>query len=126
VFAGDETGNAQLFCPLPVNAFTVSDGSQDNDMTWYRIFYRDSDGSGSAAQLTVRLGYRDSSGHHWAGSEWVSSDASAETSNTTEFQSNPHDVSPWGLYSFVVMLTRTNANQDPAFGGLDFAVPSIP
>ena len=122
VFLPGVTGTAYLWCTLPVNMYTVSDASQDNDITYYRILYRDSDGAGNAAQLTVRLGYRHQAGFTWAGSTWVSTGA-ADT-NTFDHHWNPHDVAV-GVYSFMVTITRTVETEDPAFGGIDFIPPAI-
>jgi len=110
-------GVAQLWCPLPVNAYTVSDDSFHNQMIGYRIFYRDSDGGLGQSQVTVRLGYRTASGFAWAGPLWISN--LPQTGNTTEFHPTSHDLGA-NLYSFYVTMARTNANVEPVFAGIDF------
>jgi hypothetical protein len=118
VFLPGVSGTAYLWCPLPVNMYTVSDASQDNDITSYRIYYRD---EGPTSQVTVRLGYRDLDGFTWTGPTWVSPDGAG---NAQDHQANPHDV-VIGLYSFMVTLTRAGVEEDPAFSGIDFIPPSI-
>jgi hypothetical protein len=119
VFLPNTSGTAHLWCPLPVNMYTVSDASQDNDIQNYRIFYRD---EGPASQVTVRLGYRDTDGLTWTGPEWVSVDGPG---NARDTHTNMHDVVV-GLYSFLVTLTRTGLQEDPAFSGIDFIVEQDP
>ena len=125
VFRGNSTGTVQFYCPLPLNAFTVANFSHDNDITKFRIFYRDSDGTGNAARVTARLVYRLANGLYAGGSTW-NSNISNVTTNTTRIHNNPHDMRSASLYSFYVTLTRTNTSQDPAFSGIDFPFPAAP
>jgi hypothetical protein len=113
VFLPGASGTAHLWCPLPLNQYTVSNVSQDNDITGYRIYYRD---EGPTSQVTVRLGYRDVDGLTWTGPTWVSADGPG---NATDLHGNMHDVVV-GLYSFFVTLTRAGLEEDPAFSGVDF------
>ncbi len=119
VFRGANTGTITFYCPVPRNAVTLSDTTNDNDISAYRIYYRDSDGNGTAARVTARLLYRRASGLFSAGSLWNSNDYPV-TGNTTVTKTNLHDMRSSALYSFLVTLSRTNRQQDPAFSGIDF------
>jgi hypothetical protein len=123
-FAGAATGTVFLYCPLPINGNTVSGAGNDNDISSYRIYYRDSDGTGAAAEVTTQLVYRRSDGLYSGGAEWSSnSNLLNTTTNTIDFQDNVHDMTANGLYSFYVTLKRTNTGESPAFSGIDFASP---
>jgi hypothetical protein len=128
IFNPNSTGTVRFFCPLPINRLTVSDSSNDNDLTGYRVYYRDTDGTGNLAEITTHLFYRNSN----AGSSipvnaaWSSnSNPSNLTVNTSFFVDDPnHQFEAFRLYFFVVTMRRNNnTNQDPAFGGIDFVVP---
>lgn len=126
-FAGGATGTVYLYCPLAINGNTVSDASNDNDISAYRIYYRDSDGTGAAAEVTTRLIYRRSDGLYSGGPTWSSnSNVLDTTTNTTAFHDNPHDMTAAGVYSFLVTLRRTNTDQSAVFSGIDFESPPAP
>jgi hypothetical protein len=125
VFRGNNTGTVTFYCPLPRNAVTLSDNTDDNDITVYRVYYRDSDGAGPAARVTTRLVYRRSTGLFAAGSTWSSNSHNA-TDNTVALFANAHDMRFDAVYSFLVTLQRTNIQQDPAFSGIDFTFEPIP
>jgi len=126
VFASGATGTVYLYCPLAINGNTVSDASDDNDASSYRIYYRDSDGTGGAAEVTTRLVYRRADGLYSGGAEWSSNSNLLDTEeNTIDFQDNPHDLTANGVYSFFVTIARTNVNESPAFSGIDFAPPPV-
>ncbi|WP_413200555.1 hypothetical protein [Nostoc piscinale] len=125
VFNGSATGTVTLYCPLPINANTISDLTNDNDISTYRVYYRDTDGIGGASEITTRLVYRDSAGLNGVGSTW-SSNVSNMTDNRTQFVNLNHSVGSNRLYSFLVTIQRTNTTQNPAFSGIDFAFPPIP
>jgi hypothetical protein len=125
VFSGTNTGEVMFYCPLPLNAWTVSNISNDNDISAFRVYYRDTDGAGNAARVTARLVYRLFDGLYSAGNTW-SSNVNPVTTNTTWLQDNPHDVRSLALYSFLVTLRRTNTSQEPAFSGIDFVPPPVP
>jgi hypothetical protein len=131
VFQGSATGTVEIWCPLSLNQYTVSDNTNDNDISYYRVFYRDSDSAGAAAQVTVRLFYRRASAQapQPTGELFNSNAVSSPVPfNTSRYHSNPHDVFffPDGvLYFFRVTLTRNNSTQDPAFHGIDFEIPPV-
>ena len=126
-FAGASTGTVYLYCPLPINGNTVSDASDDNDISTYRIYYRDSDGTGAAAEVTTRLVYRRSDGLYSGGPQWSSNSNPLDTTtNTIDFHDNPHDMTAAGVYSFFVTLKRTNTNDSAAFSGIDFENEPVP
>lgn len=125
VFRGANTGTITFYCPVPRNARTLSDATDDNDISAYRIYYRDSDGTGTAARVTARLVYRRADGLFSAGSTWDSNSLAA-TGNTTAIKANSHDLRFDALYSFLVTLNRTSTQQDPAFSGIDFTFVPVP
>ncbi|MEG5035200.1 hypothetical protein [Microcoleus sp. AT3-D2] len=130
IFNTNSTGTVRFFCPLPINRLTVSDSSNDNDLTGYRVYYRDTDGTRNLAEITTHLFYRNSN----AGSSipvnaaWSSNSpppiGTAPLVNTSFFFDAPnHQFEAFRLYFFVVTMRRNNTNQDPAFSGIDFVVP---
>lgn len=125
VFNGSATGTVILYCPLPINRHTISDMTNDNDISTYRVYYRDTDGMGTGAEIETRLHYRDSNGLHAVGTTW-SSNESNMTDNTIRYVNLNHNVGFDRLYFFTVIMRRTNTEQDPAFSGIDFASTPIP
>jgi hypothetical protein len=134
VFTGSETGSIVLYCPLPLNAFTLTDFSNDNDITRYRIYYRDTDGGTAGgngglaipqqAYISTRLVYRRSDGLYSAGNLWHSNVTPINAvANTTAIMNNVHDVQFDALYSFYVVMYRANTSMSPAFSGIDFPSP---
>lgn len=123
-FTGANTGTITFYCPLPVNGNTESDATNDNDITAFRVYYRDTDGAGGAAQVTARLVFR-TTGLFAVGGVWDSNDSNA-VDDTTSFHFVNHDLSASALYSFLVTLSRSNNEQSPAFTGIDFALPPVP
>ena len=125
VFVGNNTGTVTFWCPLSLNAYTVSNGSHDNDVSSFRVYYRDSDGQSGQARVTARMTYRRADGLYAAGSTF-DSNVSTNTGNTTRVHNVAHDVRSEALYGFLVTLRRSNANQSPAFSGIDFPFPAVP
>ncbi len=125
-FAGNATGTVYLYCPLPVNGNTVSAAGDDTDIATYRIYYRDSDGTGNAAEVRTRLIFRRSDGLYSGGAEWSSNSNVLDTeTNTTAYHNNPHDMTDDGVYSFLVTLRRNNTDELAVFGGIDFHIPPV-
>lgn len=125
VFSGTNTGTVTFYCPLPLNTFTKSDALDDNDISQYRVYYRDTDGMGIVSEVTVQLMYRSETGLTLVGSEFTSNDSN-ETDNTVRPHAVIHDVNPEALYSFAVRLSRIGTAHNPAFAGIDFYVEAIP
>ena len=133
VFSGNNIGLVTFYCPLAINAFTVANFSNDNDISSFRIYYRDTDGGifgapngvpTNQARVTARLTYRKSDGMYSAGSLWSSQGTPFNVrSNTTVVKPNVHDVQANALYSFIVTMLRTTPTQNPAFSGIDFPFP---
>ena len=127
VFRGANTGTITFYCPLPRNGVTLSNTTDDNDTSSFRIYYRDTDCAGTAAQVTARLVYRQASALFFAGGTWNSNTVpNCSGFNMTAFHPNVHDVRFNALYSFLVTLRRTNIEQDPAFSGIDFTFTPLP
>lgn len=125
VFIGSATGTVNFYCPLPINAYTVSNLTDNNNISTYRVYYRDSDGIGTASEISTRLVYRDSAGLNGAGNTW-SSNVSNSTNNITQLVNLNHGLGFDRLYSFLVIMQRNNSSQNPAFSGIDFAFPPVP
>lgn len=121
VFRGANIGTVNFYCPLSRNTFTMSNATNNNQISGYRVYYRDSDGTGAAARVTTRLLYRRGDGLYGAGNTWSSSVHNI-SGNTTRNISNPHNLQADALYSFLVTLQRTNIQQEPAFSGIDFTL----
>jgi hypothetical protein len=128
VFSGSSTGSVTFFCPVILNCITEAeaDPPNNNTISSFRVYYRDSDATGNAARVTARLAFRGSSGRFFAGSEWDSNNPNAGselTGNRTDIQPNQHGVQCDALYSFLVTLMRADPAQNPAFSGIDFPPP---
>jgi len=119
------TATATFYCSLPINGLTVSNTTNDNDITGYRVYYRDSDGTANASEITTRLAYRDTQGITYVGTLW-SSNTNTQTGNTNRYISLNHDLGIYRLYFFVVTMRRTSTIQSPAFSGIDFIFPPVP
>jgi len=124
VFSGNNTGTISFYCPVSLNAYTVSNNSWDNDISKYRVYYRDTDGQSNSSAVTARLVYRRANGMYSAGGTF-SSNGYSDTGNTSKVRNNAHDVRSSAHYAFLVTLRRTNTTQSPAFTGIDFPFPTF-
>lgn len=124
-FKGTATGTVDLWCPLPLNRNTVSDNSDDNDMTSYRVWYRDSDGTLPAARVLVQLTYRQPNGvMNTVGSQFNSNGFTTPFDAAIVHGVN-HQLQVNAMYAFRVRLTRTSTIQQPRFSGISFTLPPI-
>ena len=89
VFRGTNTGTITFYCPVPRNAWTLSNTSNDNDISAFRVYYRDSDGTGTAARVTARLVSRRASGLFSARNTWNSNNHSATDNTPRRFRQIP-------------------------------------
>ena len=121
--AASATGTVTFNCPVPRNVWPLTfDGGQVS-ISGFRVYYRDTDAAGSAAQLRAALRGRRSNGSQLnTGPLWQS--APADTGFRAEFVSNPHVVQGDTLYYFEVQMTRSSSSQRPIFIGIDF-VPVV-
>ncbi|MCC6558512.1 MAG: hypothetical protein IT372_36710 [Polyangiaceae bacterium] len=122
VFRPGVTGLVILHCPLGINQYTVSDDTNDNDITRIRVHYLDSDGRGERADLTVAL-------QQWPGDlrlsvapAWVSSESGGARGWTVDNHDIPHDLQSDSLYSFVVVMYRRSAEDRVGFAGIEFPI----
>lgn len=121
VFAGNATGTVRFYCPLPLTEYTTS-GIGGNSLSHYNVYYRDTDGTGNAAQIQTALYYRSTS------LVPVSPIFNSNTVNTGGNLTNDriqtvlfnHTFDSPRLYFFAVSIRRDNTNQNPAFSGIDF------
>ncbi|BAY29439.1 hypothetical protein NIES2107_12820 [Nostoc carneum NIES-2107] len=120
VFSGNNTGTVRLYCPWTINGNT-SNLTNDNDMSSYRVYYRDTDGISNSSEITTLLAYRDPNGQAQPAGQvaWSSNTANA-TANTTQTVQLSHDLGSNRLYYFIVTIRRNSTSQNPAFSGIDF------
>lgn len=122
VFRGANTGQVSFNCPLPVNANTVSDNTDANYISSYRIYFRDTDVLGNQAEVRVRLRSRSSTGLAYVSPQWSSNGAVYPgPTNTRVCERLNHNLNNDQIYHFLMSLRRSNTNQNPAFTGIDFA-----
>ncbi|HAJ62609.1 MAG TPA: hypothetical protein DCP31_28010 [Cyanobacteria bacterium UBA8543] len=117
-FAQNSTGQVDLYCPLPIDTDVIPRVPQ-NESHNATVYYRDSDGTGSAAFVLALLQRRDVNGVHNVTNEFTSN-SRAVTSNTFGCINFVHNFSSSNLYFFRVRMRRNNTNQDPAFSGIIF------
>lgn len=120
VFNSNITGTVRLYCPWTINGNTI-DLTNDNDMSSYRVYYRDPDGMGNSYEITTLLAYRDPNGQAQPPGQvaWSSNTANG-TVNTTQSVQLSHDLGSNRLYYFIVTIRRNSTSQNPAFSGIDF------
>jgi len=121
-FRSGQTGQAILYCPLPLRSGDLTGTSITIDNI--RIFYRDTDASGTQANISVRLIHRrtDQGGIFLTGSAW-SSNIGSNTGYNAAFHNINRLLSTNVIYSFRVVMERVNASEDPVFGGIDLKIP---
>lgn len=119
MFRSGATGGVIFNCPMPLNAFTVSDNSNDNDLTHFRVWYRDTDATGNQAALSARLKRRSTNGGLFFGPVWNSNNVNIAV-HTAQIQPTLHDMALSGQYMIQVVMSRANASQNPMFTGIDF------
>jgi len=124
VFRNGVTGGVGFYCPLPLNAYTVSNNTNDNDMTHFRIYYRDTDGKGTAATLTARLKRKLTNGAQLWGTQWNSNNVNV-SGQTAQIHPYLHDLAFSAQYVMNVTMGRNNTTQRPIFTGIDFPAGSF-
>ncbi|NJK67726.1 MAG: hypothetical protein HC941_15410 [Microcoleus sp. SU_5_3] len=117
-FAQNSTGQVDLYCPLPLDTDVIPRVPQ-NDGHNATVYYRDTDGTGSAAFVLALLQRRDVNAVQNVTNEFTSN-SRAVTSNTFGCINFVHNFSSSNLYFFRVRMRRSNTNQDPAFSGIVF------
>ena len=111
--------SAAFICPLPINNIELGGTTDDNDITKFRVHYRDSDGLGTVNSVDVVLI------QHRVG-PFVQTGICGATlaPSTTDFTSSTvpcvHDVASGGrFYQFFVRLKSGPAGS-ASFLGIDF------
>lgn len=116
-------GSGLVLCPLLLNNIELGDKGDDNDMSKFRVFYRDSDGAGDNARVTVDF-YKAKLTN--AGMEetiicsagTLNSLTSSDTSITIPCQ---HDIDDDGaFYLFRINLASGGSDYRSDFIGIDF------
>lgn len=110
---------AQILCPLPINNIELGTAAVDNDITKFRVHYRDSDGLGTGSRVSVAF-YRTTSSpfsFNVICSQNLSTTIGTLTSTTVTCA---HDVTGGGaFYGFSVEMI-TSAGTAAEFMGIDF------
>jgi hypothetical protein len=113
-----------LRCPLPVNNVELSGNTDDNDLSKFRVHYRDPDGSGNGAIVTVTLvemgatATGDTVSTHLC--QWSSNaDGTGATGATRATKACAHDLAADVFYHFNVQL-QSGAGLTVQFLGVDF------
>jgi hypothetical protein len=127
-FEGASIGTVNFYCPLPMNAFPA-DNSEPNytHMEFFRVWYRDSDGSATAARVTAYLRHRALNGG-WliAHAGMFSSNGFANVGFSVKKFFADHTFQTDALYSFYVTLYRANTDRNVEFHVIDFRDGSQP
>ena len=120
-----------LHCPLSVNNIELSTKSNDNDISSFRVAYRDADGLGMAAWVEVYL-YQlvvlaSGEPRIWLICHWNSRENGSTTTGFTKVDVLcAHDILPGAFYTFEARLfTRFVGGPTPptpaaAFAGITF------
>jgi hypothetical protein len=118
-------GVYEILCPLPVNNIEMSGTGSDNDISRFRVTYRDTDGRGSGAEVLVMLNrtvlLSDGSGLRFVPvCRWSSNtDGPDNEGHTSDVVPCQHDVLSRNFYAFWVILDVTTADE-VEFTGIDF------
>lgn len=110
---------AHLLCPMPINNIELGGEATDNDMSKFRVHYRDSDGMGTASRITVSFYKTTSSPFSFVG---ICNRTLATTSTTMTSTVVPcaHDLAAGGaFYGFSVEMV-TSPGTTVEFMGIDF------
>lgn len=134
-FVGSTTGRVTLTCPLPVSHFPADHdlGAGYTEMTFYRVWYRDSDGPDTVTSVSVTPYLRTDLGA-WTNIGLVGGGGGIVPPGVCQFNSNSHanlvfaaniqdcahDIQLNALYSFEVTLERNSTSQTVEFHGIDF------
>lgn len=110
-----------LVCPLPINNIELGGMATDNDISKFRVHFRDPN---PGSQVIARLIKSQVSGGTFISSSVCGGLVSAATTTpTTTTVSCPHDVAGAGtFYHFEVILigAGTSSIETPSFYGIDF------
>lgn len=135
-FSGSNVGRVTFTCPLPISVFPADQagGFSSTDMGFFRVWYRDSDGPGAAAQVLATPYLRTSLGA-WSniglfgggGGGFVPAGVCQFNSNTfvdlvfaARVKDCKHSIVQNALYVFEVTMSRETATQTVEFHGIDF------
>lgn len=140
-FVGSTTGRVTLTCPLPISYFPADHdlAAGDTEMTFYRVWYRDSDGPGAVTSVSATPYLRTDTGA-WTNIGLVGGGGGFVPPGVCQFNSNSHpnlafatniqdcahDIQLNVLYSFEVTLQRNSTSQIVEFHGIDFWDGSLP
>jgi hypothetical protein len=121
-------GFYEILCPLPINNIEMSGTGFDNDISRFRVTYRDTDGVGIGGEISVSLQRAiispDASSSGPVCATWSSNtNGPDERVSVRDVAPCRHDVrsnsgATQSFYFFVVILERTTAELN--FFGIDF------
>jgi hypothetical protein len=114
-------GIAVISCPLPINNIDLGSNSNDNDITKFRVLYRDSDGAANQASLAVSLLKSKITNGTLSTSQICNSTLTTTATGFTASTINcPQDVAGGGtFYRFLVVLVGLST-AEAEFAGIDF------
>lgn len=110
-----------LVCPLPINNVELGGTTTDNDISKFRVHFRDPT---PGSQVITRLIKSQVSGGTFISSSVCGGLTSAATTTpTTTIVSCPHDVAGAGAFyhfELILMGAGTSSFETPSFYGIDF------
>lgn len=134
-FSGNNVGRVTFTCPLPISVFPADQalGFASTDMGFFRVWYRDSDGPGVAAQVLATPYQRTSVGA-WSNIGLFGGGGGVAPPGVCQFNSNnfgdlvfaarikecKHSIVQNAPYVFEVTMSRETASQAVEFHGIDF------
>ncbi len=142
-FKGANVGRVVLSCPLPITVFPAdqAQGYASTKMSFYRVWYRDSDAMTASAGVFVTPYLRSSAGV-WMniglfgggggpvlvppGVCEFSSNAFADIGFAVRTKACSHAIQHNALYTFEVTLRRDTPSQQVEFHGIDFDTGALP
>lgn len=111
---------AVLYCPLPVTNIEMGASGADNDMSKFRVHFRDSDGPAAGASVSAALVQTSRSSL----SPTTICSADLGTTTTSSFVTNTipcrHDISSNGAFYVIVVTLRSSPAAFSSFLGIDF------
>lgn len=136
-FSANNTGRVTLTCPFPISYFTADHAEYKPagaQMTFYRVWYRDSDGATNAASVQATPYVRIWPGGAWSNIGLLGGGGGLVPPGVCQFSSNSHPdlgfaahvqdcdykIQINAMYSFEVTMYRNASTLTVEFHGIDF------
>jgi len=122
VASGGSNSFVALVCPLPLNNIDLGGTTDDNDLSKFRVHYRDGDGVGTAAQVALNLYRITVTTTETFSRQFICSffSAPSTTSYTRTTRSCAHDLVFGSFYVFNIEINAGQNTGDTEFVGIDF------